>query len=173
MLIPINAGSIWLHAVVYVHSSYFYFGGDDGSKKVSTIARLDGSSYKWSKVGQLNQGRNAHNAIHLNGHFLVVGGYGTKKTEKCEYKNNQMVCHSQSPSLTNYRYTPELMTVSDDYCNWISKIKNRLFCSVSFNCNYSCLDEKTVYWCIECHVYNCFINPIYFRFRTGLWLSEF
>ena len=131
MLIPINAGSIWLHAVVYVHSSYFYFGGDDGSKKVSTIARLDGSSYKWSKVGQLNQGRNAHNAIHLNGFFVVVGYGGfTYKTEKCEYKNNQMVCQSQSPSLTNYAYTPELMIVADDFCDWVEEINNRNFFSV-------------------------------------------
>ena len=84
---------------------------------LSTIARLDGSSYKWSKVGQLNEGRRGHNAIHLNGHFLVVGGEGTKNTEKCKYKNDQMVCYSQSPSLANYAYTPELMIVADDYCD--------------------------------------------------------
>ena len=83
----------------------------------SIIARLDGSSYKWDKVGQLNQGRNGHNAIHLNGHFLVVGGYGSYETEKCEYKNNQMVCHSQSPRLSYNALTPELMTVFDDYCD--------------------------------------------------------
>ena len=101
-------------AVVYAHSSYFYFGGVYSG---SIIARLDGSSYKWNYVGRLNEGRNGHNAIHLNDIFLVVGGDGTKKTEKCEYKNGQMVCHSQSPSLTNYKYTPELMTVSNDFCD--------------------------------------------------------
>ena len=102
---------------MYAYSSYFYFGGLNKASEVSTIARLDGSSYKWSKVGQLNEGRWGHNAIHLNGHFLVVGGWGTYKTEKCEYKNDQMVCQSQSPSLTEYAYTPELMTVADDFCD--------------------------------------------------------
>ena len=121
LLIPINASSFWNQAVVYVYSSYFYFGGHElyngQYSDLSTIARLDGSSYKWNKVGQLNEGSRGHNAIHLNGHFLVVGGYGTKKTEKCEYKNNQMVCQSQSPILTDYRYTPELMIVADDFCD--------------------------------------------------------
>ena len=122
-MIPINARSISYQAVVYAYSSYFFFGG----YRLSIIARLDGSSYKWNKVGQLKEGRNGHNAIHLNGHFHVVGGWGTYKTEKCEYKNNQMVCHSQSPSLTNYAYTPELMIVADDFCDWVEEINNRFF----------------------------------------------
>ena len=115
-MIPTNAKSIWQQAVVYAYSSYFYFGGVSAW---STIARLDGSSYKWSKVGQLKERRHGHNAIHLNGFFLVVGGHGKfgKNTEKCEYKNNQMVCQSQSPSLTGYALTPELMIVADDYCD--------------------------------------------------------
>ena len=115
-MIPINASKLLHQAVVYAYSSYFYFGGYDGSD-LSIIARLDGSSYMWSKVGQLNEGRLGHNAIHLNGFFVVVGGYGTKNTEKCEYKNDQMVCHSQSPSLNNYGWKPELMIVSLDYCD--------------------------------------------------------
>ena len=113
-MIPINASALRNQAVVYAYSSYFYFGGHGA---YSIIARLDGSSYKWSKVGQLNEGRLGHNAIHLNDIFLVVGGDGTKKTEKCEYKYDQMVCQSQSPSLTDYKYTPELMIVSDDFCD--------------------------------------------------------
>ena len=113
-MIPINASYIYNQAVVYAYSSYFYFGGRYSE---SIIARLDGSSYKWNKVGQLNEGRWGHNAIHLNGHFLIVGGSGTKKTEKCVFKNNQMVCHSQSPSLFNYVGTPELMIVYNDYCD--------------------------------------------------------
>ena len=120
-MIPTNAGRIYNQAVVYAYSSYFYFGGrgvyNGENGGLSTIARLDGSSYKWNKVGQLNEGSRGHNAIHLNGHFLVVGGAGTKKTEKCEYKNDQMVCHSQSPSLANYAYFPELMIVWDDFCD--------------------------------------------------------
>ena len=113
-MIPINAGSIYDQAVVYTYSSYFYFGGNGAG---STIARLDGSSYQWSKIGQLNQGRYAHNAIHLNGRFVIVGGSGTKNTETCDYKYDQMVCQSQSPSLTDYKYTPELMIVADDFCD--------------------------------------------------------
>ena len=114
MLIPFNANDISDQAVVYAHSSYFYFGGFPSK---SIIARLDGESFEWTKVGQLKEGRNGHNAIHLNGHFIVVGGYGTRKTEKCVYKNNQMICNTQSPSLNMYFYTPELMIVLDNYCN--------------------------------------------------------
>jgi len=90
----------------------------------SIIARLDGKSFEWTIVGDLNVGRHAHNAIYLNGYFIVVGGYGERyqwykgiTTEKCVYNNNQMTCTSQSPSLINYAYTPELMVVYDDYCN--------------------------------------------------------
>ena len=125
LLIPINASKLFHQAVVYVYSSYFYFGGSDGISLTfktvnSIIARLDGSSYKWSKIGRLNQERYGHNAIHLNGYFVVVGGRainGIKNTEKCEFKNNQMVCQSQSPSLTEYAFTPELMIVADGFCD--------------------------------------------------------
>ena len=114
LLIPLNASYIFHQIVVYAHSSYFYFGGTS----TSTIARQDGLSYKWSKVGQLKQGRIGHNAIYINGQFLVVGGQDVDlKTERCVYKNNQMVCHSQSPTLTLNHNHPELMIVSDDYCN--------------------------------------------------------
>ena len=87
------------------------------NKDVSIIARLDGESFEWTKVGHLNQGRSGHNAIHLNGHFIIVGGSFTRKTEKCLYNNNEMTCSSQSPSLESYQYFPELMIVSNDYCN--------------------------------------------------------
>ena len=60
LLIPNNANSISSQAVVYAYSSYFYFGGSGAE---STIARLNGSSYKWSKIGRLNEGRYGHNAI--------------------------------------------------------------------------------------------------------------
>ena len=116
-MIPINASSFWNPAVVYAYSSYFYFGGYDGSSDLSTIARLDGSSYKWSQIGRLNEGRGGHNVIYLNNHFLIVGGWGTKNTENCEYKNGRMVCQSQFPSLTKYQTTPELMMVTDDFCD--------------------------------------------------------
>ena len=126
-MIHINASYIYDQAVVYAHSSYFYFGGDGRpivndkpatrSVELSIIARLDGSSYKWSKVGELNEARESHNAIQLNGQFLVAGGRDTYKTERCTYNNNKMVCHSQSPSLEWYVSTPEFMTVSDDYCD--------------------------------------------------------
>ena len=114
-MILINASYIYNQAVVYVYSSYFYFGGSGAE---SIIARLDGTTYQLSKIGQLNVGRNGHNAIHLNGRFVIVGGNGTRNIEKCEYKNDQMVCQSQLPILTDYAYYPELMTVADDFCDW-------------------------------------------------------
>ena len=119
MWIPFNANDISDPAVVFAHSSYFFFGGySKANFHLSIIARLDGESFEWTKVGQLKEGRYGHNAIHLNGYFIVVGGHGIyENTEKCMYNNNQMICNSQSPSLNNYYNTPELMIVSDDYCN--------------------------------------------------------
>ena len=84
-MIPNNADYIFNQAVVYAYSSYFYFGGYHKGDH-SIIARLDGSSYKWSQIGQLNEGKTGHNAIYINDHFLVVGGYGTKKTENVNKK---------------------------------------------------------------------------------------
>ena len=97
--------------VVYAHLSFFYFCNQ-------IIARLDGKSYRWSQVGKLNQGRIGNNAFYLSGHFLVVGGRISALTEKCTYKNDKMDCHSQYPKLSSmYSQTPELITVSDDYCD--------------------------------------------------------
>ena len=55
------------------NGSFIVFGGFDGKRSMSTIAKFD---FKfWSMLGQLKYTRESHGVIY-NGHsFLVVGGY--------------------------------------------------------------------------------------------------
>ena len=77
---------------------------------------MDATTKTWSKMGDLNSGRHAHNVNFDGAHFLVVGGYGTRKTERCTMANGQMTCIEQNPELTNYSYYPELYLVPIDFC---------------------------------------------------------
>ena len=80
------------------------------------IARLDARSYEWSQVGSLNTARDLHNVIVINGHFLVVGGQGNLKTEKCYMASGSMSYSEQSPTLVDYYLWPELFAVGSSYC---------------------------------------------------------
>lgn len=60
--------------------------------------------------------RQGHNVIFNGVHFLIVGGEGSKKTEKCQLVSGQMTCAEQSPELANYHYYPELTLVPVDFC---------------------------------------------------------
>ena len=79
---------------------------------------MDSRTYEWTKVGTLNKGRFAHNAIELQGQFLVVGGTGETEfeTEKCTYTYGQVDCTKTGPNLRGFAYWPELYLVPDDYC---------------------------------------------------------
>ena len=70
----------------------------------------------WTKAGELVTARHGHNAIYDGSTVLIVGGNGTKKTEKCTITNNQMTCTEQTPELTNYFVYPELFLVPANYC---------------------------------------------------------
>ena len=117
MKIQIRTQSLFIVEHVDFLQADFFGGGSKGDLTVLIITRLDGESFEWTKIEQLNDGRRAHNTIYLNGYFIVVGGRGIYETEKCMYNNNQMTCYSQSPSLHDYAYAPQLMLVPDDYCN--------------------------------------------------------
>ena len=99
----------------------------------------------WSKLGDLKLGREGHNVIHDGEVFLVVGGNGNLKTEKCSLSGNEFEktsenyfqafvrislsnslsentinCVVQEPTLSNYEYFPALFLVPDDYCKEIN-----------------------------------------------------
>ena len=60
---------------VYIRGSYVFFGG----YFTDIIAKLDGKSFKWSKIGKLNDIRKHHGAIMIGDTVFVVGnrvGYG-------------------------------------------------------------------------------------------------
>ena len=114
-----NANEISSFAVVFFDSGFYYFGGYTkfpNAYNFGVIARLDSNSFQWSKIGQLNKGRSGHNAILIGDEFLIVGGYGTRDTEKCKYNDGEMVCSAQSPTLDDYGFFPELFAVPDDFC---------------------------------------------------------
>ena len=71
-------------------------------------------------MGRLNQGRNGHAAIEVQGQFLVVGGggdYGSTVTEKCVFNNKRVRCNAQLPYLHAYETYPELFAVPNDFCH--------------------------------------------------------
>ena len=80
------------------------------------IGKLDVATRVWSKAGELKTGRYAHNAIFDGENILVVGGDGTKRTEKCSLSNGQITCSRQSPELADYYEYPELFLVPFDFC---------------------------------------------------------
>ena len=77
---------------------------------------MDATTSTWSKVGDLNSARSSHNVIFDGAHFLVIGGSGTQKTEKCAMANGQMTCAEQTPELEMYANYPELYLVPLNFC---------------------------------------------------------
>ena len=60
--------------MISIKNSVIVFGGIDGSDDVSTVAQFKENT--WTKLGDLNQSRFAHNCIFFGSEILVVGGYG-------------------------------------------------------------------------------------------------
>ena len=95
----------------------FYVFGGRTSGSLKGIGKLDATTKIWSKVGDLNSERYAHNVIFDDAHFLVIGGSGIRyKTEKCTLDNGRMTCGEQNPELSDYLYYPELYMVPSDFC---------------------------------------------------------
>ena len=95
---------------------HYYFGGDSGDD-LNSILRLSGTSWTWSKVGQLNSPREGHGVISVGNIFTVVGGMGTQNNEACVLENEQVTCTELSSSLTDYFYWPSLYLVNDNNGN--------------------------------------------------------
>ena len=98
---------------VYKNGAFFFFGGYNAA---SVIAMLDVSTKTWNQVGTLNQGRNGHAVVVRRTEFIVLGGYGTKDTERCVYDDGKMNCEVVQPILTDFSYYPETMLVNENFC---------------------------------------------------------
>ena len=63
---------IFGYAALSVRSAVFIFGGsgDDGS--VNTVAKYENN--EWRNEGNLNRGREGHEAITVNGMAYIIGG---------------------------------------------------------------------------------------------------
>ena len=76
------------YASVFVNGNFFIIGGWADEEKSNTIARLDETTWLWSKVGRLNTARNGHAAIWARPKLVVVGGSkDVYKTELDDYRN--------------------------------------------------------------------------------------
>ena len=88
-------------------NSFIVFGGDStDSSKTSVIAKYDPAWNKWSKLGDLNNGRYGHGVIRLGDEFLVVGGAEfldyEKNTEACRLERDKMICSEREPTLSDF-----------------------------------------------------------------------
>ena len=83
---------------------------------MKNVGQLDALTHQWSLVGKLQYSRGAHGVIYEGSSFLVVGGDGVRKTEKCVLNGTAMTCtEQQSPALDNYKYFPALFLTVDNY----------------------------------------------------------
>ena len=81
------------------------------------IATLDVCTKSWARVGSLNEGRMGHAVVVRSDDFVIVGGYGTRQTERCALQNEmQMLCVSVEPELNSYADYPEAMLVEKNFC---------------------------------------------------------
>ena len=64
---------ITAYASIYIGESFYIIGGN-GPTPISTIGRLDSTTWSWSFAGKLNAGRSAHSVIEVHSNLLVVGG---------------------------------------------------------------------------------------------------
>ena len=105
-----------LYAAVFHGGSYYYFGGYS-SAAIASILRLNGNSWTWSNVGQINTSRHGHRVMFVGNTFMVVGGGGTVGNEACVLANEQFTCTELSSSLTDYAWYPVLYLVDENYGN--------------------------------------------------------
>lgn len=83
------------------------------------IAKLNTELNQWSIAGRLNTARFGHGVIVTEDQFLVVGGASERRTERCYLidSNDEMTCHSQEPTLQEYRHWPELLLIDEHLCS--------------------------------------------------------
>lgn len=111
--------NIRLHAPVVHDEMLYVFGGYKSNKSgyLSTIAMYNANKNTWSKVGELKEGRARHQAIFIQGEFLVIDdNRGKVKAEKCYWTtgNSMMTCVEQEPNIET-GYT-NLFNVHASFC---------------------------------------------------------
>ena len=114
LLIPLKGTSIGNYASIFHVEAYLVFGGYNG-EDLSKIGRLDAETRKWSLAGTLKQARHGHAVVFDGDQFLVIGGYGDRKTENCVLTGDTISCTEQQNELHGYYYYPELMLVDVNY----------------------------------------------------------
>ena len=111
--------SIGRYAITALESTFYLFGGynngDPGPAR--TIAAFNTITKQWKIMGKLLQWRDWHGVIELKGEFIVVGGWGKFRTERCTFVTEELIkCSNTSPVLLDYTGWPEMMRVPYDYC---------------------------------------------------------
>ena len=99
--------------ICYYQNMFVLFGKD------GVIAAFDMFTKQWSQIGStIVSERSYHNAIQLlDSSFLIFGGHANEiATEKCSWKEKEIQCSTQEPTVTMYAAFPELFHVSDNYC---------------------------------------------------------
>ncbi len=80
---------LYLHAAVVVDNSLFIIGGWDGSDTRSNVwyATLgdDGEVFGWQETSALPVGLDLHDAVFINGHIYVVGGWDGNQAQQQIY----------------------------------------------------------------------------------------
>ena len=111
-----QAATLYIDGNFYIFGGYGYYG-----LTLTAIGRFNATSRSWFKMGDLATPRRGHGAIFTRGQVLVVGGMGTKKTEKCSFQQDQVNCIEQDPELADYTFYPELIPVDDNFCLSVKK----------------------------------------------------
>ena len=111
-------GYVYYAPVIHSRDSFYIIGGSTGiALHGQTIARFSMDTMRWTRAGNLNDGRFGHGAIELGDSFLIIGGWKTRPTEQCTINaDGKFECNSQQPDLTNYSVYPELFKVPNDFC---------------------------------------------------------
>ena len=105
---------------MFIGDSFYVIGGFVDGDYGKTIGRFDATRRVWSNSGELINKRSGHNAIYDGSSLIVVGGWDTRKTERCELSNGQVKCMAQSPELDDYGEYPELFLVPVNFCKTVS-----------------------------------------------------
>ena len=110
--------SLLAYAPVLFHFDMFYvFGGDSNVGKSKMIGRLDPSTTKWSKAGDMIKARHAHGVLFNGDVFIIAGGSSNPVTEHCFIDRAGLItCFEQTPTLEQFSYYPEMYIVDSDYC---------------------------------------------------------
>ena len=99
--------------------TFYIFGGDSGpdiytaSNKIAAFSTV---TKEWKKLGELNQARYGHGVFIQQGDFIVVGGWGIFRTERCTLNQDAIRCTLIDPELEDYGFYPEMMSVMPNYC---------------------------------------------------------